>query len=80
MIDKTAIIDPRAQISDNVKIGPYSVIGPNVEIGEGTIVQSHVNITGDTKIGYPILVSPVIFTCDWTIVPSPISTFGPITE
>ena len=51
MIDKTAIIDPKAKISDNVKIGPYSVIGPNVEIGEGTIVQSNVNITGDTKIG-----------------------------
>ena len=51
MIHKTAIIDARAKISDNVKIGPYSVIGPNVEIGEGTVVQSHVNITGDTKIG-----------------------------
>ena len=51
MIDKTAIIDPKAKISNNVKIGPYSVIGPNVEIGEGTIVQSNVNITGDTKIG-----------------------------
>ncbi len=51
MIDKTAIIDPKAKISDNVKIGPYSVVGPKVEIGEGTILQSHVNITGDTKIG-----------------------------
>ena len=51
MIDKTVIIDTKAKISDNVKIGPYSVIGPNVEIGEGTIVQSHVNITGNTKIG-----------------------------
>ena len=51
MIDQTAIIDPKAKISDNVQIGPYSVIGPNVEIGKGTIVQSHVNIAGDTKIG-----------------------------
>ncbi len=51
MIHKTAIIDAKAKISDNVKIGPYSVIGPNVEIGEGTEVQSHVCITGDTKIG-----------------------------
>ena len=51
MIHKTAIIDSKAKISDNVKIGPYSIIGPNVEIGEGTIVQSHVNITGNTKIG-----------------------------
>ena len=38
MIHKTAIIDARAKISDNVKIGPYSVVGPNVEIGEGTVV------------------------------------------
>ena len=34
MIHKTAIIDSKAKISENVKIGPYSVIGPNVEIGE----------------------------------------------
>ena len=51
MIHKTAIIDSNAKISENVKIGPYSVIGPDVEIGEGTVVQSHVNITGKTIIG-----------------------------
>ena len=51
MIHKTAIIDSNAKISDNVTIGAYSVIGPNVEIGEGTVVQSHVNITGNTTIG-----------------------------
>ena len=51
MIQSTAIIDPKAKISINVKIGPYSIIGPNVEISEGTEIQSHVNITGNTKIG-----------------------------
>ncbi len=51
MIHKTAIIDTNAKISQNVTIGPYSVIGPNVEIGDGTVIQSHVNITGNTKIG-----------------------------
>ena len=51
MIHKTAIIDSNAKISENVKIGPYSLIGPDVEIGEGTVVQSHVNITGKTIIG-----------------------------
>ncbi|WP_075506665.1 acyl-ACP--UDP-N-acetylglucosamine O-acyltransferase [Candidatus Pelagibacter communis] len=51
MIDKTAIVDSNARVSKNVIIGPYSVIGPNVEIGEGTVVQSHVNITGKTIIG-----------------------------
>ena len=32
MIHKTAIIDPKANISENVSIGAYSVIGPNVTI------------------------------------------------
>ena len=51
MIHKSAIVDSSAKISKKVTIGPYSVIGPNVEIGEGTIVQSHVNIIGNTTIG-----------------------------
>ena len=51
MIHKTAIINSKAKISSNVKIGPYSVIGPNVEIDDSTIIYSHVNITGYTKIG-----------------------------
>ena len=36
MIHKTAIIDLKAKVSDNAKVGAYSVIGSNVEIGEGT--------------------------------------------
>ena len=51
MIDKTSIVDSKAKIEKNVKIGPYCVIGPNVEIGENTIIHSHVNISGNTKIG-----------------------------
>ena len=51
MIDKTAIINPKAKLDKNVQIGPYSVIGPNVEIGENTVIQSHVNISGNVKIG-----------------------------
>ena len=51
MIDKTAIIDPKAKIDLNVKIGPFCVIGANVEIKKDTIIQSHVSILGSTKIG-----------------------------
>ena len=58
MIHKTAVIDVKAKISDDVKIGPYSVIGPHVEIGEGTVVQSHVSITGNTKIGLNNIIYP----------------------
>ncbi len=51
MIHKTAIINPKAKISPNVQIGAYSIIGPNVEIKDGVIIHSHVNITGHTLIG-----------------------------
>ncbi len=51
MIHKTAIIDSKAKLHNNVKVGPYSVIGPNVEIDENTDIQSHVSIVGNTKIG-----------------------------
>jgi len=51
MIHKTAIIDTKSKISSTVKIGPYTVIGPNVEIGDNAVIQSHVNISGHTVIG-----------------------------
>jgi len=51
MIHKTSIVDKKAKIANNVKIGPYSVIGPNVEIKENAVIHSHVNISGNTIIG-----------------------------
>ena len=51
MIHKTAIIDPGAQIADDVEIGPYAVIGEDVVIDEGTWIGPHVVINGPTKIG-----------------------------
>ena len=58
MIHKTAIIDNKAKVPSSVKIGPYSVIGPNVEIGEDVIIHSHVNISGNTKIGDGTIIFP----------------------
>ena len=51
MIHKTAIINPKAKIASNVKIGAYSIIGPDVEVNENTIIHSHVSISGQTIIG-----------------------------
>ena len=51
MIHKTAIVDSKAKISSNVKIGAYTIIGPNVEIDNDVEIQSNVNITGHTIIG-----------------------------
>jgi len=58
MIHKTAIIDTKAKISENVTIGAYSVIGPNVQIDTSTTIHSHVNISGNTIIGKSNIIYP----------------------
>lgn len=50
-IHPTAIVDSRAELDRDVEVGPYSIIGPNVQIGRGTRVKSHVVIEGNTTIG-----------------------------
>ena len=47
----TAIVSPKAQVADDVKIGPYSVIEDDVVIGKGTIIDSHVSIKDGARIG-----------------------------
>ncbi len=51
MIHGTAIIDSRAELADDVTVGPYAVIGPDVIIGSGTAIGPHVVIKGHTAIG-----------------------------
>jgi len=51
MIHSTAIISDSAKIAEGVEIGPFCVIGDDVEIDSGTRVDSHVVINGPTKIG-----------------------------
>jgi UDP-N-acetylglucosamine acyltransferase len=48
---QTALVDPAAEIADDVEIGAYSIIGPKVRIGSGTVIGPHVVITGRTTIG-----------------------------
>ena len=47
----TAIIDPSARVPASCKIGPYSIIGAEVEMGEDCELISNVVIHGPTKIG-----------------------------
>ncbi len=44
-------ISKKAKIHSSVKIGPYCVIGDNIEIGEDCVLHSHVSLSGNTKIG-----------------------------
>ncbi len=51
MIDSRACIDPAAQLADDVEVGPWTLIGPEVTIESGCRIASHVVIKGPTHIG-----------------------------
>ena len=50
-IHPTAIIHDGAQLAAEVTVGPYSIVGAGVELGEGTWIGAHVVLDGRTRIG-----------------------------
>ena len=59
LIADTACVDPRAELADDVEIGPYCVIGPDVKIGRGTRLIAHVCVLGRTTLGEHNVDQPV---------------------
>ncbi|MEY4719912.1 MAG: hypothetical protein RL563_2530 [Pseudomonadota bacterium] len=51
MIDPRAVVHPKAELAEGVKVGPFSVIGPDVQIDSGSEIGPHVVIKGPTAIG-----------------------------
>jgi len=58
LIADTACIDSRVELDDDVEVGPYCVIGPDVKIGRGTRLIAHVCIQGPTKLGERNVIHP----------------------
>ncbi|EJW12396.1 Acyl-[acyl-carrier-protein]--UDP-N-acetylglucosamine O-acyltransferase [Rhodovulum sp. PH10] len=58
MIDPSARIAAGAVIADDVEIGPFCTIGPNVVIGAGCRLVSHVAIDGHTTLGERNVIRP----------------------
>jgi len=57
-IAASAVVDRRAELEEEVVVGPYAIIGPNVRIGSGTTVGSHAVLDGHTVIGEGCRVFP----------------------
>ncbi|MBR1418778.1 MAG: acyl-ACP--UDP-N-acetylglucosamine O-acyltransferase [Synergistaceae bacterium] len=51
VIDKTAIVDKRAKLGENVNIGPFCLVAGDVEIGDGTSLKAFVSIHDRVVIG-----------------------------
>jgi UDP-N-acetylglucosamine acyltransferase len=58
LVADTACIDPRSELDDDVEVGPYCIVGPDVKIGRGTRLIAHVCIHGLTTLGERNVVHP----------------------
>ncbi len=50
-IHPTAVVDRGAELSGDVEIGPFCVVGANAVLGAGVRLHSHVVVEGRTEIG-----------------------------
>jgi UDP-N-acetylglucosamine acyltransferase len=57
-IHPTAIVHPEAELASDVEIGPFSIVGARVTIGEGTRLASHVVLHGPLRMGRGNVVYP----------------------
>ena len=57
-IHPTALVDARARVAESAEVGPYCIIGANVEIGARTRLIAHVYLEGTTVIGEDNVVFP----------------------
>ena len=57
-IHPSAIVDPRAEIAEDVEIGPYCIVEGSVRIGARTRLISHVSIAGRVELGEDCLIYP----------------------
>jgi UDP-N-acetylglucosamine acyltransferase len=57
-ISPHAVVDPHAQLAEDVEVGPFCVIGPDVTIGPGTRLLNNVTVVGRTTIGRDNIIYP----------------------
>lgn len=60
-IHSTAIVEPGAELGDDVVIGAYAYVGARVVIGAGTVLHHHASVEGFTSVGAGCEIFP--FTC-----------------
>ncbi len=59
-IHATAVVSPHARIGSGCFIGPFSIVGDEVELLDGVRLDSHVVIDGRTVIGQDTRVFPFV--------------------
>ena len=57
-IHPSAVVDPTAELADDVEVGPFAVVGAGVSIGAGSRILAHATLEGPTTMGRLNVVHP----------------------
>jgi UDP-N-acetylglucosamine acyltransferase len=76
-IHPTAIVAPGARLGASVEIGPFCTVGPDVELGDGARLISHVVVDGHTTIGAEVALYPF---CTVGLAPQDLKYKGEVTR
>ncbi len=57
-VHPSAVIEAGAILHDGVSVGPFCYVGPNVELGSGTQLISHVSVRGNARLGKDCILHP----------------------
>ncbi len=50
-VHPTAVVDKRAELGRNVRIGPLCHVGPDVQLGDGCVLHAQVTVLGPARFG-----------------------------
>jgi UDP-N-acetylglucosamine acyltransferase len=50
-IHATAMVDPSAELGDDVEIGPWAIIGPKCTLGDGTVISARATLERNVRLG-----------------------------
>lgn len=76
-IHPSALVDAAAILGQNVQIGPFCVVGPDVVIEDGAELISHVVVDGHTRIGAGVILYPF---CTVGLAPQDLKYHGEPTQ
>src|SRR5260370_25864789 len=50
-VDPRGVVSARARVGQNVRIGPFAVVGDGVELGDDSVLEPHAVVRGPARIG-----------------------------
>jgi UDP-N-acetylglucosamine acyltransferase len=60
LVHPSAVVDAAAELGNNVTIGPFCLVGPQVRLADGVTLESHVVLRGDVRVGARTRIYPFV--------------------